>query len=128
MRQLTKLNKKIYFNDPFIYAVAEAWLTGKPRQNFDYLDNPIVTSQIIENLVYLKMKNDFEDVFFHRSNGEIDFVCEDYLLEVKHTNKISPEDFKHLKSFTNKKIMVTKSTLDVQKDILLIPIEIFLMT
>lgn len=120
-------NKKVYFNDPFIYAVIEAWLTGKPRQDYDYLQQASPRSKIIENLVYLKLKQDNHDVYFHRSKGEIDFVVNNFIFEVKYSNTIAPSDFNTLAKFPQQKIMVTKSKLQRQDAILLIPIELFLL-
>ncbi len=120
-------NKKVYFTDPFIFSVIEAWLSGKPRQDYDYINNAIQRSQMMENLIYLKLKQDFNEVYFHRNQGEIDFVAGENLLESKYTNKISPEDYKALAKFPQNKILVTKNKLEKQENILLIPVELFLI-
>ena len=120
-------NKKIYFNDPFIYAVIEAWLTGKPKQDYDYLIDPKPRSKLIENLVYLKLSHYFENIFYYKSNHEIDFVADTYFIEVKYQNKITKSDCKLLSEQQGKKIIVTKNLMKQENDILFIPIENFLL-
>lgn len=122
-----KKNKKIYFNDPFIYAVIDAWLLGKPRQDYSYLKNPIIKSQLIENLVFTKLLESYKDVYFNRDNYEIDFILKHYFIEVKYQNKIVPDDYAYLIKQKQHKILVTKDTYQNLKDILLIPVEYFLL-
>ena len=120
-------NKKIYFNDPFIYAVIEAWLSGKPRQTFDYLKPPTTRSQLIENLVYLKLKEKYHDIYFYREQNEIDFVVNDLLLEVKYQNKIIKEDYKGLIKYPYQRLLITKNTFKREADILLLPVTYFML-
>ncbi len=122
-----KKNKKIYFNDPFIYAVVEAWLSAKPQQNYDYLDQPSLKSRLIENLVYTKLFNSFHDVYFYRNINEIDFIVKNYVIEVKYQNKIITEDYESIKQDNYQGILVTKSKLEKKDDVLLIPVEYFLL-
>ncbi len=120
-------NKKIYFNDPFIYAVLDGWLLGKPKQDFDYLKNPVKKSQLIENLVFLKLSITNSDVYFYKNNNEIDFVTNDYIAEVKYQNKIIPDDYKPLLKHDYKKILITKEYYKNENGVLIIPIEYFLL-
>lgn len=121
-------NKKIYFNDPFIFAVIEAWLSGKPKQDYDYLKNPILKSRLIENLVFLKCSALCPEVYFHKNQKEIDFVAKDYLFEVKYQDKIIPNDYLYLDQYPGKnKIVITKNLLDRKNNILLLPVECFLL-
>lgn len=120
-------NKKIYFNDPFIYAVIEAWLSGKPRQDYNYLEHPEDKSKLIENLVYLKLKETNKDVYFYKGDNEIDFICDEYAVEVKYQNRISVADYQFLAKQSGKKLLVTKNIFKQEKDVLLLPIEFFLL-
>lgn len=122
-------NKKIYFNDPFIYAVVDAWLTGKPRQDFLYLQQPSPKSKLIENLVYIKMASVYNEVYFNKSQNEIDFVANNTLVEVKYQNRIVPNDYQYLAQQANayKKVIVTKNYFKQDSEILLRPIEFFLL-
>ena len=122
-----KKNKKIYFNDPFIYAVLEAWLSAKPYQDYDYLKQPLLKSKLIENLVYIKLSHAFDDVYFYRGKKEIDFLAGDYLMEVKYQNKIINEDYQAITHEQYKGILITKNKLMKKNDILFIPIEYFLL-
>ncbi|MBS0286875.1 MAG: ATP-binding protein [Proteobacteria bacterium] len=120
-------NKKIYFNDPFIYSVIEAWLTGKPSQDYEYLSNPILKSRIIENLVLIQLKNFYQDIFYYKEIQEIDFVTKDLLLEIKYQNKIIKDDYAFLLKHENNRILVTKKDFKRADGLLWIPIEIFLL-
>ena len=119
-------NKKIYFNDPFIYAVIEAWLSAKPQQDYDYLSHNTSKSKLIENCVYLKLHREHEQVFFHKSQHEIDFVLPDHLFEVKYQNTVSAHDIKFLKKYPHQKWLITKNQLELNGNVILMPIELFL--
>lgn len=120
-------NKKIYFNDPFIYSVIEAWLTGKPAQDYEYLSNPILKSRLIENLVLNQLKHFYQDIFFYKEVEEIDFVTKDLFLEIKYQNKIIKEDYALLLKQKNNRILVTKKDFRRTDDLLFIPVECFLL-
>ncbi|MFM8454398.1 MAG: ATP-binding protein [Gammaproteobacteria bacterium] len=125
-----KKNKKIYFNDPFIYAVIDAWLNAKPNQNFDYLENSNVKAQLIENLVYLFLERTQKNsIGFYKNSYEIDFVSQNMLVEVKYQNKIISEDFKNLAKIDEypSKILITKNHFEIGKNCLLMPVEYFLL-
>ncbi len=122
-----KKNKKIYFNDPFIYAVIDAWITGKPRQDYDYLTKNSSCSKIIENLIYNHLSYYFENIYFYRAQNEIDFIANNYCIEVKYQNSISTSDYNQLNKLKNNKIVITKQHYHKNKDILLLPVEYFLL-
>ena len=121
-----KKNKKIYFNDPFIFSILEAWLSGKTTQDYDYLNNPIIKSQLIENLVFLHLKRKFTGVYFYKDKSEIDFIINNNLFEVKYQNNIIPDDYKFLLKQDGNKILITKNKLKKEQDVLFMPIEYFL--
>lgn len=122
-------NKKIYFSDPFIYSVIDFWLSAKQRQNFNYLDNSIEKSHHIENLVFLRLRQCFNDVYFYRNKNEIDFTTGEFLIEVKYQNKIIPDDLKNIKNYQGKKIVISKNDLVYSKehDLHIVPVHLFLL-
>ncbi|MBI4356378.1 MAG: ATP-binding protein, partial [Gammaproteobacteria bacterium] len=118
--------------DPFIYAVIEAWLSGKPRQNYDYLQSPIEKSRLIENLVALKLSSNANKVYFYKGENEIDFVLEHgasntYLIEVKYQNRVVPDDYKHLCIPSYHPLLITKHHFKKNDGVWLLPVEYFLL-
>ncbi|GJM06725.1 MAG: hypothetical protein DHS20C10_04590 [marine bacterium B5-7] len=128
-RIMYRKNKKIYFNDPFIYSVIDAWLNGRPEQDFSYLNDPVIQSQLIENLVYLKLKEHDKDVGFTQQKKEIDFITNDFAIEVKYQNNITASDCQPvLNADTDKqKIVLTKNTFEKRGELRLIPVKYFLL-
>lgn len=120
-------NKKIYFNDPFIHAIIEAWLSGKPKQDYDYLQSPILKSKLIENLVFLKLASCFKNVYFYKGHNEIDFVTNRYCIEVKYQNRIILDDYKYLLTGSMPAILVTKQGFKKNDPVFLCPVEYFLL-
>ncbi|MFH1761698.1 MAG: ATP-binding protein [bacterium] len=120
-------NKKFYFVDPFVYALCDKWLGAKQLQDFSFLNNSILKSRLIENLVYLKLKGHFNDVYYFSNSFEIDFVINTLLIEVKYQNKIVSDDYKGLVKKKGKRILVSKNDLSVSSEISIIPIELFLL-
>ncbi len=120
-------NKKIYFNDPFVYAVIDAWLSAKPRQDYDYLQQSVLKSRLMENLIFNKLNSHFSDIYFYRNGKEIDFVVNDYLIEVKYQEKINSDDYKAICHDEYRGILVTKGKLEKKEKILSIPVELFLL-
>ena len=122
-----RINKKIYFNDPFIYAVIEGWLSGKPKQNYDYIDSSLTRSKLIENLVFNYLSRYSDNIYFYRARNEIDFIACDYFLEVKYQNTLSESDYELLKSVKGKKIVVSKEYFQKSDDLLILPVEYLLL-
>ena len=122
-------NKKIFFSDPFVYSVIDFWLFTKQKQDFKYLKNPIEKSRHIENLVFLKLKSQFKDVYFYKDKNEIDFITEGNAFEVKCQNRIINDDLKTIKTFKGNKFIISKKDLAYVKeyDLFIVPIELFLL-
>jgi len=120
-------NKKIYLNDPFLFSLLEWWLNGKIPSTKLMFEDSILKSRIAENLTFLHLKKIFSEVYFHRNNEEIDFICGKSAFESKFQNKIASDDFKGLSEFTGSKFIITKNTFDVRKEIKFLPLELFLL-
>jgi len=145
-----KKEKKIYFQDPFIFHSMRSWVTGLTdyfNGTQSYLDNPEDKSKLVESVVenhlVRLMYNTFpsdvfaphEHVFYWKKSGggkEVDFVLkpgENELLpiELKFQNKIQKSDYKGLRTFPGRKgIMLSKNSFDVTGNYATIPVSLFL--
>ncbi len=123
-----KKNKKIYFNDPFIYWLVCFWLGFGSEPDFGELSNNILKSRLVENAVAIFLKKKFANkLYFYRANYELDFITPQTAIEIKYQNKISSDDLKNIKKFPGKKIVLSKSTLEINQDLKIIPVELFLL-
>ena len=146
-----KKEKKIYFQDPFIFHSMRSWVTGLTdyfNGAQSYLDNPEDESKLVESVVenhlVRLMYNTFpsdvfaphEHVFYWKKSGggkEVDFVLkskESELLpiELKFQNKIQKSDYKGLYTFPGRKgILLSKKRFDVTGNYATIPISLFLL-
>lgn len=120
-------NKKIYLNDPFLFFLLNWWLNGTIPSIKSMSEDSILKSRIAENLAFLHLKEMFGEVYFNRDGEEIDFICGKSAFETKFQNKISSGDYKGLAKFSGNKIIITKNTFDVDKEIKLLPLELFLL-
>ncbi|MCL2135493.1 MAG: ATP-binding protein [Candidatus Bathyarchaeota archaeon] len=145
--------KKIYFEDPFIFHVLKSWAFSLPpfENAKEYLEKSETCSKLVESvvcnhlirLVYnLFPSSDYNytnKVYYWRdsSGREVDFVVKlngKYLpLEVKYQNSIVRSDMHGLRTFTRggkscSGNVITKNTLRIEaEDIALIPCYLFLM-
>ncbi len=124
-------NKKIYFFDPFIFWLIDKWLNARDRQNLDYLNHPVLKSRLVENVVFNELDNRFSgELYYFKSNFEIDFVSADHFYEVKYQNHVAPSDYGSLIKVRNKRhgYVVSKSDLDESHEKLkVIPVDFFLL-
>lgn len=144
-----KKEKKIYFNDPFIFHSLRAWVSGQTdyfNSTLSYLDIPENKSKLVESVVenhlirlmYTTHLSDvftpYEHVFYWKKKGkkiEVDFVIKsenDELLpiELKFQNKIQNADYRGLHSF-KKGILISKNNYDVTGNYVTIPVSLFLL-
>jgi len=146
-----KKEKKIYFQDPFIFHSLRSWVSGRTdyfNSTQSYLDNPEDKSKLVESVVenhlIRLMYNTFpsdvfaphERIFYWKKSGggkEVDFVLrskEDELLpiELKFQNKIQKSDYKGLVTFHGRKgILLSKKRFDVTGNYATIPVSLFLL-
>ncbi len=122
-------NKKIYLNDPFLFSLFAWWLDGKIPDAKSILKDSILKSRIAENLAFLHLKRMFQEVYFSRDKEEIDFICgQKFAFEVKFQNKIARDDYRGLLKFGGNKFIITKNNFDINGEIKLLPLELFLLT
>ena len=144
-----KKEKKIYFQDPFIFHSLRSWVLGQTdyfNSTLSYLETPENKSKLVESIVenhlirfmYNVYPSDVftshEHIFYWRKKGgkrEVDFIIKskhnDLLpIELKYQNKIQNSDYKGLHAF-NKGILISKNKLDVSGNYVTIPVSIFLL-
>lgn len=124
-------NKKIYFIDPFVSHLMDWWLNSRSGLNVDFLQNNILKSRLVENVVGSHLfKYWGDEVFFYRNSYEIDFLDRDaHMVEVKYRNKVAREDFAYLTKIAagRRKIVLSKNDLIPGSDVEVIPVDFFLL-
>jgi len=97
-------------------------------QDFTALKDDILKSRVVENVVAEELiRRHPGEIFYSRSNEEIDFVTTDSAWEVKYQNRIVREDVKQLLSFPGRRFVLSKHTLDTEQDYPILPVEFFLL-
>ena len=145
----SKKEKKVYFQDPFIFHSLRAWVSGQTdyfNSTLSYLEKPENKGNLIESIVgnhltrfmYSVNPSDVfaphEHIFYWRKKGgkkEVDFVIKDkkgeFLgIEVKYQNTINPHDYIGLNTF-KKGILISKKEFNVTKNYVTIPVSLFLL-
>ncbi|MFH1260106.1 MAG: ATP-binding protein [Elusimicrobiota bacterium] len=130
-----KKNRKVYFDDPFILQVIIASFENFLDDAFNYSQKTFLREnlrpKIAEMLVGSVLKRKYSQTYYGScALGEVDFVVrekEQYLFfEVKYQRNLGPEDFYKYKNLLKKITVITKNNLAEEKEIKLIPLEIFL--
>jgi predicted AAA+ superfamily ATPase len=124
-------NKKIYFIDPFVFHLADWWLNSRSKLSVAFLQNNILKSRLIENVVFNHLfKSWGNDVFFYRNNYEIDFLDRSHwMVEVKYRDRVVKEDFTYLSKIKTSynKIVPSKNDLILGDDVKVIPVDFYLL-
>jgi len=120
-------NKKIYFTDPFLFWLFGWWIFADDKYYKNLKTNLILKSKLVENLVFNKLNLIFEEVFFYKKKYEIDFINKNFAFECKYQNKILFSELKELSKFPEKKFVITKNNLKLEKDIQFLPMDLFLL-
>ena len=144
-----KKEKKIYFQDPFIFHSLRSWVSGQTdyfNSTLSYLNIPENKSKLVESIVenhfirfmYNVHPSDVfashEHVFYWRKKGgkrEVDFIIKSknnelLPIELKFQNKIQKSDYKGLSKF-NKGIFLSKNEFNVTGNYVTIPVSLFLL-
>ncbi|MDR0459932.1 MAG: ATP-binding protein [Nitrososphaerota archaeon] len=145
-----KKQKKVYFNDPFIFHVLNSWAFSQPpfESAESYVEKSESCSKLVESIVCDHLKrlcfswfpssNYVNSAYYWRdsSGREVDFVVkleDKYLpVEVKYQNIINRSDTHALHTFmrggrSHRGLVVTKNSLQAGKDIVQIPCYLLLM-
>ncbi|WP_048178514.1 ATP-binding protein [Methanosarcina sp. MTP4] len=144
-----KKDKKIYFQDPFIFHALHSWASGF-TDYFEsanlYLSNPETKSKLVESVfhshlvhfMYEKHPSDVfsphERVFYLKTKGgkkEVDFVLKtngNQLLgiELKYQRQINSSDYRGLTAF-EKGILVSKGKYEISGKYATVPVSLFLL-
>jgi len=121
-------NKKIYFQDIFIYWLIDLWINTKPVQDFIGLKDDVLKSRLVENAVANNLFKIYKDeLFFHQSTYEIDFMTNNRAWEVKYQNRISNMEINNILKFKGKRFVLSKNDLKISKDLVILPVEYFLL-
>lgn len=144
-----KKEKKIYFQDPFIFHSLRSWVFGETdyfNSTLSYLNIPENKSKLVESIVenhfirfmYNVYPSDVfashEHVFYWRKKGgkrEVDFTIKSknnelLPIELKYQNKIQKSDYKGLSKF-NKGIVISKNEFNMTGNYVTIPVSLFLL-
>lgn len=84
---------------------------------------------LVENLVFNELRKRYKPRYLFKDGKEIDFVFDEYAVEVKYRDRISKEDLKVLKRARGykKKVVITKNVNGEIEGIRLIPLYMFLL-
>lgn len=123
-----KKNKKYYPTDPFLFWIFQSFISGSNQiEEFQrrYLVSPF-DSQLAEAFVATELYKMELEFYFFRDSKELDFYIPELKLgiEVKYKEKISSSDLEGLK-YAQKKLLVSKNTLEARNGALIIPIHLF---
>lgn len=128
-----KKNKKLYFQDPFIYHAASAFI----HQDLSYecikhtLQNPEKISQLIEGIVISHCKRHHKTYYIKGNRGEVDVAFIDknnfFPIEIKWTSQLRSEDLKQIQSYSNGMILWNRPNEQIFQNIPVIPLPKFLL-
>jgi predicted AAA+ superfamily ATPase len=136
-----KKNHKFYFLDPFILNSLHAKIKESLDEGFSlskrFINNPVIYPHLVESVVaaHLKRKTATQ-LFYGRldKEKEVDFVRVSKLgeefFEVKYQKTIKTSEFYPIaKAIGNKKLtIITRDTFAKEKNIQMLPLEVFLAT
>lgn len=146
--------KKIHFTDPFFLHAMRAWTTGKQpfESTLEFLKDPEKVGALVEGtaadhmvrlsflLCEQKQLFNYEDAVTYwrgKKDREVDFILRQGLskpaaIEVKYQPKITSRDTFGIIDFmkatgSSNAIILSKETLEIRKNITIIPIWLFLL-
>jgi len=145
-------NKKIYFEDPFLFHAIHHWVSSAPIGDEwatcqNYLTDPASRGKLVENIVQnhlirfafdqnpTSLFDPSSELFHYNEDGRvIDFILNLggrlFPIEVRYQNSISSHDSTAIVSFARREgtqaILITKDQLSVKDHLLEIPASLFL--
>ncbi len=113
LRAAPKKNRKIYFNDPFIYHTVHTSLDNTSlKEVYPLLSKPDFAATIVEGICLNHLKRFFPVYYLKGDKGEVDLavIINKKLvpLEIKWTTQIRPGDLKQIRKYP-KGIILTKN-------------------
>ncbi len=145
--------KKIYFQDPLFLHAVNGWINQKDPFKFSlqYVSVAEQKAALVENVISdhmirlafnlseRKSSYDYHQAVFYwrgREDREVDFIVKDndnlIPIEVKYQNTIKKEDYYGLFDFRKAtgqtdSMMITKNELNIENNVALIPVSLFLL-
>ena len=112
--------RKVYFIDPFLFAVFQKNLTKRSPSNE-------AIPKIVEGIAAEYLKREFGAVFYLSGKKEVDFFVNQMGIEVKWQNKINKKDFPKID--LKNKILLSKNEFKFfpRENLLILPVSIFLL-
>ena len=127
-RILLKKNKKFYPSDPFLLHLFNAVIAGADTIEpfvHQYSTSPL-DSHFAEVFVQSELTKAGMETFYFRRAKEIDFYLPqlDVGIEVKYKNRVTGSDLRTIKTLPQC-IVVSKNTLAMRYDTLIVPLSLF---
>jgi predicted AAA+ superfamily ATPase len=128
-----KKNKKIYFQDPFIYHAVFAFVhQDRSLQCIEKtLQDPQQIAALIEGIVISLCKRYYPTFYIKGNLGEVDVALihnHNFLpIEVKWTNQLRPQDLKQIQHYSNGIILWNRSEEHLFHKTPIIPLPKFLL-
>jgi predicted AAA+ superfamily ATPase len=129
-----KKNKKIYFQDPFIYHS----VSGLIQQDLNdahilkTLANPEKVSALIEGIVISESMRHYSSFYLKGSQGEVDlaYILKNhfYPVEIKWTNQLRKEDLKQVQLYPNGIVLWNRGTNQMVNNTPIIPLPKYLLS
>ena len=138
LNTLYRKERKVYFRDPFLYSAFKGYINGYYKNYSENQEPYLIETIICECLSRLSSNSAsnlmlLNGLWFFSGKKETDFVFNNNPekrslvgIEVKWQNNVSIKDFQNPGLFTNR-ILVSKNTLSLEKDTLIIPGCLFLV-
>ncbi len=128
-----KKNKKIYFQDPFIYHAVSAFI--HQDRSFEHLKKTLEDkkqiAELIEGIVISDCKRRYDTFYIKGQYGEVDLALIDqghFLpLEIKWTAQLRPEDLKQIQHYDNGLILWNRAEVQISQKTPVIPLPKFLL-
>ena len=144
-----KKEKKIYFQDPFIFHALRTWASGLTdyfESSNLYLNSPETRSKLAESVIhshlvrfmYEKHPSDVfsphDRIFYLKTSGgkkEVDFVLKEngnklLGIELKYQNRINSSDYRGLTAF-ERGVLISKNKFDLSGKYATVPASLFLL-
>jgi len=137
-----KANKKVYFQDPFIFYSLQSFLSGRDINEIikETLENEELISKIVESVTsshllmsfeipYIREANTFLWFYYDSKGRELDYVVRKndgyWGIEVKYQNDVSPRDIVRVPEI-HSYIILSKEDYIETENTLVVPAELFL--
>ncbi len=128
-----KKNKKIYFQDPFIYHAAHAYI--QQDLSFSFLqktvENPTIAAELVEGIVISHCKRLGPTFYIKADKGEVDaaLVYKNHFkpIEVKWSSQLRAPELKQIQTYPNGIILWNRAQQQLFNKTWVIPLPKFLL-